>query len=124
MTRADPAGASGAPPRLQVLREVIVAIMAELRPSDTDMERALRRAITSVIRVNQQAGADDQTDIWRPQFTGPPDVGRIRVTGRGGVATLAGTVRSLAEGQAVIAAARAVPGLHQIDNRLRINPNI
>ena len=100
-----------------------MATMTELRPSDTDMERALRRAITSVIQVNQLAGSDDQTDTT-PQFTGPPDVERIRVTVSGGVATLAGTARSLAEGQAVIAAARAVPHLHQIDNRLRINPNI
>ena len=59
-----------------------------------------------------------------PHRTGPPDVGRISITVSGGVATLAGTARSLAEGQAVIAAARAVPHLDQIDNRLRINPNI
>ena len=74
------------------------------------------------IRVNQQDGTGDWTDT-APQFTGPPDIGRIGATVRGGVATLADTVRSLAEGQAVIAAARAIPGLHQIDNRLRINPN-
>jgi len=39
---------------MRVLREVIVAIVAELRRSDTQLEQALRRAITSVIRVNQQ----------------------------------------------------------------------
>jgi len=100
-----------------------VAIMTELRPSDTDIEQALRRAITSVFQVNQQAVSDDQTDTT-PHLTGTPDGGRIRVNVRGGVATLAGTVRSLAEGQAVIAAARTVPGLHQVENRLRINPNI
>jgi hypothetical protein len=123
MSRAGPAGASGAPPRLHVLREAIVAIMTELRPSDTDIEQALRRAITSVFQVNHQAVSDDQTETT-PHLTGPPDVGRIRVTVSGGVATLAGTARSLAEGQAVIAAVRAVPHLHGIDNRLRINPNV
>ncbi len=100
-----------------------MATMTELRPSDADMEGALRRAITSVIRVNHLGSSDDQTTTT-PQFAGPPDVERIRVTVSAGVATLAGTARSLAEGQAVIAAARAVPGLHQFDNRLRINPNI
>lgn len=97
--------------------------MTELQPSDTDTEQALWRAITSVIQANQLAGSDDRTDTT-PHRTGPTDVPRIRVTVSGGVATLIGTARSLAEGQAVIAAARAVPGLHQIDNRLRINPNI
>ena len=123
MSRADLAGASGGPPRLHALREAIVPIMTALRPSDTDLEQALRRAITGVLQVNQQAASDDQTDTT-PHFAGPPDVGRIRVTVSRGVATLAGTARSLAEGQAVVAAARAVPHLHQIDNRLRINPNI
>jgi hypothetical protein len=103
--RADPARASGGPLRLHVLREVIVAIVAELRPSDTDMEQGLRRAITSVIRAHRPGGADNQS-ATTPQLTDPPDVGQIRVTVRESVATLAGTVRSLTEGRSVIAAWR------------------
>jgi hypothetical protein len=106
-----------------MIEVISVTIFAESRPSDTEMERSLLRAITRVIHLDENGDAADPAANV-PSLSLQRDVGRISVSVRCGTARLSGTVRSWAEGQVVVEAARAVPGVRAIDNRLRINPNI
>lgn len=109
-----------------VLLEGDVDSLAELK----DAERAVRnlsgvRAVTSLIEIKPRRVSTSRVRQSIEEALArraDRESDRITFDLRGGLVTVKGTVRSLAEKRAVVDAATAAPGVREVTDQLRVDP--
>jgi osmotically-inducible protein OsmY len=124
--RRDACTSTQAPRRIDsaiTAEGVIMTRSTASQTNDSELRQALQLAISRAIQLNAVGDSAGQA-AQAPTHQVGHHTQRIAASVRDGRVTLSGTVRSWADGEAVIKAARSVPGVRSIDNRLRINPNI